>query len=240
MPDTCALDDRLLRGRRRACWRGFALEGGVMVVGFSVVPGTPTLPHGRALLVINTKMSQNDGAAEAGGERRRCRHPGQRVTKNVRMHARRELLLILSVSLAVHGAKPLQSPQRVVPVIDISPLRSANADQEARRSVVQQIGDACMEVGFFYVTGHGVSEQMQRQLEECSRAYMALPRTVKRKIAMADAEMPGRGKRRTRSSNPAHSPTSPEARGPKSSSTGQTSLSISFGHRCNARLLRGR
>ena len=50
-----------------------------------------------------------------------------------------------------------------------------------------------MNVGFFYVTGHGVSDETQRLLEECSKQFMALPRAVKRKVAMADHAMPGRG-----------------------------------------------
>ena len=46
-----------------------------------------------------------------------------------------------------------------LPVIDIAPLRADGAD---RLAVVNAIDQACREIGFFYVTGHGVDRASYR------------------------------------------------------------------------------
>ena len=63
-----------------------------------------------------------------------------------------------------------------LPVIDIS----ADPAQVAPR-----IEAACRESGFFYVTGHGVPEELIRRLDTASRAFFALPLDDKMEIAMA-------------------------------------------------------
>ncbi|MCA6297164.1 MAG: 2-oxoglutarate and iron-dependent oxygenase domain-containing protein, partial [Phenylobacterium sp.] len=45
---------------------------------------------------------------------------------------------------------------RSIPVIDIEGLRSS--DPFSRRAVASEIEAAAREVGFFYVTGHGVPQ----------------------------------------------------------------------------------
>jgi isopenicillin N synthase-like dioxygenase len=47
-------------------------------------------------------------------------------------------------------------PLVTVPVIDIAPYRSGS--EASRRAVVQQVGDACREIGFLIIAGHGVSQ----------------------------------------------------------------------------------
>lgn len=49
-----------------------------------------------------------------------------------------------------------------IPVIDINPLIGGT---EGRHAVASEIGQACRECGFFYITGHGVEEGLQRRLE---------------------------------------------------------------------------
>lgn len=68
-----------------------------------------------------------------------------------------------------------------VPVIDIQPLIRQQAGQEA---VADQIGRACRENGFFYISGHGVSESLQSHLEQMSQAFFALPESEKMQIRM--------------------------------------------------------
>lgn len=41
-----------------------------------------------------------------------------------------------------------------IPVIDIAPLVNGSSAQAA--AVAKALGTACRDVGFFYVTGHGV------------------------------------------------------------------------------------
>jgi isopenicillin N synthase-like dioxygenase len=70
---------------------------------------------------------------------------------------------------------------RHIPVIDVSPLvvRDSNRSQ-----VADEIGRACRSSGFFYIVGHGVDEQLQRRLEDCSREFFAQDLASKMEIAM--------------------------------------------------------
>jgi len=56
---------------------------------------------------------------------------------------------------------------RTLPVIDASPLVDGTGD---RGAVAREIDAACREVGFFYVTGHGVDPALQQQLDQTARA----------------------------------------------------------------------
>ena len=72
-----------------------------------------------------------------------------------------------------------------LPIIDISPLLSALQEPSGRCSgppgtseaelVMQQIDEACREVGFFYITGHGVSEELQGRMEQQAQHFFTLP-----------------------------------------------------------------
>jgi isopenicillin N synthase-like dioxygenase len=68
-----------------------------------------------------------------------------------------------------------------LPVIDISPLVAGVDATE----VARQIDDACRRFGFFYVSGHGVPEDLQQDLDAVARRFFALPEPVKAAIAMA-------------------------------------------------------
>ena len=69
-----------------------------------------------------------------------------------------------------------------VPVIDIAPLIAKQAEQSI---VASQIHAACREIGFFYITGHGVSGSLQAKLEDLSHQFFAQPEEEKRRIRMA-------------------------------------------------------
>lgn len=68
-----------------------------------------------------------------------------------------------------------------VPVIDVSPLVESGND---RREVARHIRRACRECGFFYVTGHGISDELQNSLEEISRQFFAQELDKKLEIRM--------------------------------------------------------
>ncbi len=74
------------------------------------------------------------------------------------------------------------SHQPSLPVIDINPLVSGSGNKQA---VAEQIRQACTTFGFFYISGHGVSGELQQRLEALSRQFFALPREEKMKIRMA-------------------------------------------------------
>jgi len=83
------------------------------------------------------------------------------------------------------------APERL-PVIDMSPLFDASPS-EARKQVARDIEKACRDTGFFYVSGHGVSDAVLARLEEESHRFFALPREAKEAIAMAHGGPAWRG-----------------------------------------------
>ena len=56
-----------------------------------------------------------------------------------------------------------------IPVIDIAPLLEGSAEQA--RAVAADLGRACREVGFFYITGHGVPPALRARVFETSAAF---------------------------------------------------------------------
>ncbi len=70
----------------------------------------------------------------------------------------------------------------MVPVIDISALHQTDADHH---TVAQALHDACTQYGFFYISGHGISETLQADLEQQGQAFFALAEEQKMQIRMA-------------------------------------------------------
>ena len=68
-----------------------------------------------------------------------------------------------------------------VPIVDVAPLVNHSAQ---RVVTAEQIGTACRDCGFFYVVGHGVDEQLCRQLEALSRQFFDQDEPQKMQIAM--------------------------------------------------------
>ncbi len=81
-------------------------------------------------------------------------------------------------------------PTPALPIIDVAPLVADAGDQKA---VAAAMGRACRENGFFYVIGHGVSEDLNRRLEEFSHAFFAQEVETKLEIRMALAGRAWRG-----------------------------------------------
>lgn len=79
-----------------------------------------------------------------------------------------------------------------LPVIDMAPLFSGR-DAAGRAGVADAIRAACCEHGFFYITGHGVSDDTVKRLDAASRAFFALPEPEKMEIAMAHGGRAWRG-----------------------------------------------
>ncbi len=77
-----------------------------------------------------------------------------------------------------------------IPIIDIGPLIGGTED---RYAVADEIGRACRECGFFYVTGHGVDEGLQQRMEHLSRRFFAQDLEAKMEIRMARGGRAWRG-----------------------------------------------
>ena len=79
-----------------------------------------------------------------------------------------------------------------IPVINIEAMVSGTTGP-AIRKIVNQIGAACRNFGFFYVVGHGVSRLLQDRLEELSKQFFALEVSEKMQIRMEVAGPAWRG-----------------------------------------------
>jgi len=79
-----------------------------------------------------------------------------------------------------------------VPLIDVAALRGAGTDTEVR-AVAEAIDEACRNLGFFVVSGHGIDPQLRRELDEAAREFFALPDERKAAIAMPRAGLAWRG-----------------------------------------------
>ena len=69
-----------------------------------------------------------------------------------------------------------------VPIIDVSSLRNVTEDTP---KVAQALRKACTEYGFFYISNHGISEQLQQNLETLSHQFFQLSLEEKMQIKMA-------------------------------------------------------
>jgi isopenicillin N synthase-like dioxygenase len=69
-----------------------------------------------------------------------------------------------------------------IPVIDISPLLCGEGD--AKAATVQAIGDACRNIGFFYIVNHGVPDELIARVYAEAKRFFALPVEVKAEIAI--------------------------------------------------------
>jgi isopenicillin N synthase-like dioxygenase len=64
-----------------------------------------------------------------------------------------------------------------IPVIDIAPLIDGSPEQA--RDVAKALGTACREVGFFYISGHGVPAALMKRVFDTSAAFFTGPASVR-------------------------------------------------------------
>ena len=67
-----------------------------------------------------------------------------------------------------------------IPVIDIGPA----LDGTDLAGVAQQVFAAATEVGFFYISGHGIAEELSQQAFYVARDFFALPEADKQSVAV--------------------------------------------------------
>lgn len=72
-----------------------------------------------------------------------------------------------------------------IPVIDITDLGSTDAVKHKR--VIDEIRDAAEKVGFLYVTGHGIPEEIIADLREVTEAFFSLPAEEKMKVYIGNS-----------------------------------------------------
>jgi isopenicillin N synthase-like dioxygenase len=75
-------------------------------------------------------------------------------------------------------------------VIDVSPLLSGSsswAQSVARGFVAKALGDACRNVGFFYITGHGISPELRARVFETSAAFFRGAASIREQVSFTGA-----------------------------------------------------
>ena len=77
-----------------------------------------------------------------------------------------------------------------LPLIDVSPLINGVSGVSA---CAREIDRACRESGFFRITGHGVSGELQVLMDDLSRKFFDRPETEKAKCAIPLAGRHGVG-----------------------------------------------
>ncbi|KFK33446.1 hypothetical protein AALP_AA5G015100 [Arabis alpina] len=80
----------------------------------------------------------------------------------------------------------------LLPIIDISPLLVKCDDFDMLEDagvveVVRKLDRACRDVGFFYVIGHGISEDLINKVKEMTHRFFELPYEEKLKIKITPA-----------------------------------------------------
>ena len=84
-----------------------------------------------------------------------------------------------------------------LPLIDISPfLIDPNSDEakqvdlnELKKAVAETLHDACKNVGFFYLIGHGVDTAQSKKVHDLAKQFFSLPVEAKEKISIEHSDL---------------------------------------------------
>ena len=80
------------------------------------------------------------------------------------------------------AVKSLEEATRSIPVIDFAP--AFRGEPDGIESVARQVRHASEEVGFFYLAGHGVPEEIIAAAFEAAREFHAMPLPEKERLAI--------------------------------------------------------
>jgi hypothetical protein len=69
-----------------------------------------------------------------------------------------------------------------LPVVDVSPFVTPS-DAAARKAVARELRKACIDIGFFYAVGHGMSADDIAECHDWTRRFFELPRAEKEKVS---------------------------------------------------------
>ncbi|KAJ4381913.1 hypothetical protein N0V86_003282 [Didymella sp. IMI 355093] len=90
--------------------------------------------------------------------------------------------------------RPIAAAQESgLPIIDISSYLDPASSASARQTTAQAIDSACINYGFFYLTGHGIPTAKLDEIIHLARQFFALPLSEKNKIKRHDAGGPEGG-----------------------------------------------
>jgi len=70
---------------------------------------------------------------------------------------------------------------KTLPIIDVSPF-VRDGSVEERKKVARQLRDVCINIGFFYVSGHGIAESELDSVIDWGHRFFELPQEEKMKV----------------------------------------------------------
>jgi isopenicillin N synthase-like dioxygenase len=70
-----------------------------------------------------------------------------------------------------------------LPIIDVSALVGPGSPED-RAAAARRIEAACLDSGFFYISGHGLTPELTRRLDDTARRFFRLPLEHKMRISM--------------------------------------------------------
>lgn len=79
------------------------------------------------------------------------------------------------------GLRPARKAVTRLPVIDMAPFAGDGSDA-ARRAVARALREACIDIGFFYLAGHGIPQQDFDEVVAMGHRFFALPLAEKMKL----------------------------------------------------------
>jgi isopenicillin N synthase-like dioxygenase len=68
-----------------------------------------------------------------------------------------------------------------VPIVDIAPFRKGEG--ASARRVAARVGEACRDIGFLVISGHGIDPELVRRVDDTGRAFFDLPLEEKMRVA---------------------------------------------------------
>jgi len=68
-----------------------------------------------------------------------------------------------------------------VPVVDVAPFSGGSG--AAARRVVERVGEACRDIGFLVIAGHGIDPALVERVDRTARAFFDLPLDEKLRVA---------------------------------------------------------
>ncbi|KZM24858.1 uncharacterized protein EKO05_0005605 [Ascochyta rabiei] len=99
-----------------------------------------------------------------------------------------------AVASSERYTRPIAAAQESgLPIIDISAFLDGHSTQPCRTATAQAINAACVNYGFFYLTGHGIPTSTLDQVIDLARAFFARPLEEKNRMKRFDAGGPEGG-----------------------------------------------
>ena len=77
--------------------------------------------------------------------------------------------------------------ENAIPTIDVSPLRGGS--DKDKREVARQIDAACVDTGFFFVSGHAIAQELIKTTRQRAIDFFALPLEEKMKVQRPPAKI---------------------------------------------------